>query len=73
MFNLSFIGHENQAAIPVILVRFWCNCGANRVEKVEIMDLMDDRELTPSREKTEITPINAVFKLPIGFEVRRLS
>ena len=50
---------------------FWCNCGAISVEKMEIVDSMDDRELTPSREKTDISPINAVFSHPIEFEVRR--
>jgi hypothetical protein len=38
---------------------------------MEFVDSMDDRESTPSREWTEITPINAVFSHPIGFEVRR--
>jgi len=32
---------------------------------------MDVPELTPSREKTEKPPKNAVYKYPIGFEVRR--
>ncbi len=49
-----------------------CNFGAISVEKMEIMDSMDNLELTPSRGWTEITPINAVFSHPIGFEVRRL-
>jgi hypothetical protein len=35
------------------------------------MDSMDIPDLTPSREKTENTPINHVFTHPIGFEVRR--
>jgi len=34
------------------------------------MDSMDDHKLTPSREKTEITPINPVFEHPIGLTVR---
>jgi hypothetical protein len=35
---------------------FWCNIGAISVEKMEIIDSMDITELTPLREKTEITP-----------------
>jgi hypothetical protein len=38
---------------------------------MEIVDAMDVPELTPSREKTEIAPINPMFSHPIGFEVRR--
>jgi len=45
--------------------------GANSVEKMDFMDSMGDLELTPSRGWTEITPINAIFSHPIGFEVRR--
>ena len=48
-----------------------CNRGAISVEKMEFIDLMDVPELTPSREKTENTPINLVYKHLIGFEVRR--
>jgi hypothetical protein len=38
---------------------------------METVDSMDAGELTPSREKTEMTPINPVFKHLIHFEVRR--
>ena len=40
---------------------------------MDFVDSMDAFELTPSREKTENTPISLVFTHPIGFEVRRLS
>jgi hypothetical protein len=43
------------------------------MEKMEIVYSMDDRELTPSREKMEISPMNAIFNHPIGFEVKSLS
>ena len=50
---------------------FWCSIGAIGVEKMDFVDSMDNFELTPSREKTENTPKNAVYKHHIGFEVRR--
>ena len=45
--------------------------GAISVERMDFMDAMDVPELTPSREKTENTPVNPVFGYPIGFEVKR--
>jgi hypothetical protein len=64
--------NENQAAKPVDSADLSrCNFGATSVEKMETVDSMDAGELTPSREKTEMTPINPVFKHLIHFEVRR--
>jgi hypothetical protein len=69
---LSFTIYENQAAKPIDLdVISRCSFGAISVEKMDFMDSMDARELTPSREKTEITPLNAIYSHPIGFEVSR--
>jgi len=50
---------------------FRCNVGAIRVEKMDFVDSMDACELTLSREKTEITPINRMDTPPRQFEVSR--
>jgi len=37
----------DQAAKPLDWMGFWCNHGANRVEGMEIMDVMDSLLSTP--------------------------
>jgi len=67
---LKLNGYRNRIAVDII-DSSRCNCGAISLEKMDFMDSMDAFELIPSREKTEIAPINPVYKHHIGFEVGR--